>query len=61
VRTPYTFSILRYVHDPVTQEFINIGVAVYSREAGSCALSARRIMPASPGCSRRSMATGSGS
>jgi hypothetical protein len=34
VRTPYTFSILRYVHDPVTQEFINIGVAVYSREAG---------------------------
>lgn len=34
MRTPYTFSILRYVHDPVTQEFINIGVAVYSREAG---------------------------
>jgi hypothetical protein len=34
VRTPYTFSVLRYVHDPVTQEFINIGVAVYSREAG---------------------------
>jgi hypothetical protein len=23
---------LRYVHDPVTQEFVNIGVAVYSRE-----------------------------
>ena len=34
MRTPYTFSILRYVHDPVTREFINIGVAVYSREAG---------------------------
>jgi len=32
--TPYGFSALRYVHDPVTQEFINIGVAVYSREAG---------------------------
>lgn len=29
---PYIFSILRYVHDPVTQEFANIGVAVYSRE-----------------------------
>ncbi|MCC6392897.1 MAG: DUF3037 domain-containing protein [Bryobacterales bacterium] len=34
MRTPYSFSVLRYVHDAVTQEFINIGVAVYSREAG---------------------------
>lgn len=34
MRTPYSFSILRYVHDPVTQEFVNIGVAVYSGEAG---------------------------
>lgn len=34
MRTPYSFSILRYVHDPVTQEFINIGVAVYARESG---------------------------
>ncbi len=33
MKTPYSFSILRYVHDPVTQEFVNIGVAVYSREA----------------------------
>jgi hypothetical protein len=32
MKTPYTFSVLRYVHDPVTQEFINIGVAVYSPE-----------------------------
>ena len=30
VRVPYSFSILRYVHDSVTQEFLNIGVAVYS-------------------------------
>ena len=29
---PYSFSTLRYVHDPVTQEFVNIGVALYSRE-----------------------------
>jgi hypothetical protein len=29
----YSFSVLRYVHDPVTQEFINIGVAVFSPEA----------------------------
>ena len=34
MKTPYSFSILRYVHDAVTQEFVNIGVAVYSREAG---------------------------
>lgn len=33
MRTPYSFSVLRYLHDPVTQEFVNIGVAVYSAEA----------------------------
>jgi len=31
-KVPYGFSVLRYVHDPVTQEFANIGVAVYSPE-----------------------------
>ncbi|MGH9545330.1 MAG: DUF3037 domain-containing protein [Terriglobales bacterium] len=30
---PYSFSILRYVHDPATQEFVNIGVAVFSPQA----------------------------
>jgi hypothetical protein len=34
MKTPYSFSILRYIHDAVTQEFVNIGVAVYSRETG---------------------------
>lgn len=29
----YSFSVLRYVHDPVTREFVNIGVVVYSAEA----------------------------
>ncbi len=33
MKTAYSFSILRYVHDPVTQEFVNVGVAVYSAEA----------------------------
>ncbi|MDP3000365.1 MAG: DUF3037 domain-containing protein [Bryobacterales bacterium] len=33
MRVAYSFSVLRYVHDPVTQEFINIGVAVFSPEA----------------------------
>ena len=30
---PYTFSILRYIHDGVTAEFVNIGVAVYSGDS----------------------------
>jgi len=33
MRVAYSFSVLRYVHDPVTQEFVNIGVAVFSPEA----------------------------
>jgi Protein of unknown function (DUF3037) len=32
-KTPYSFSVLRYVHDPVSQEFANIGVAVFSTQA----------------------------
>jgi hypothetical protein len=28
----YSFSVLRYVHDPVTQEFANVGVAIYSND-----------------------------
>lgn len=30
----YSFSVLRYVHDPVTQEFVNVGIALFSPEAG---------------------------
>lgn len=29
-KTPYSFSVLRYVHDPVSLEFANVGVAVFS-------------------------------
>lgn len=32
MKTAYTFSVLRYVHDPVTAEFVNIGVALYAPE-----------------------------
>jgi hypothetical protein len=32
-KTPYTFVTLRYVHDPVTAEFINVGVALYAPKA----------------------------
>ncbi len=47
MKVPYSFSVLRYVHDPTTQEFVNIGVAVYSAEAGFlraiCTMNYRRI------------------
>ncbi len=33
MKVSYNFSVLRYVHDPVTQEFVNIGVAVLARDA----------------------------
>ncbi len=29
---PFEFAVLRYLHDPVTQEFLNIGVVLYSKE-----------------------------
>jgi hypothetical protein len=32
MKVKYKFSVLRYIHDPVTQEFVNIGVALYSEE-----------------------------
>jgi hypothetical protein len=33
MKAAYSFSVLRYIHDPTTQEFVNIGVAVFSAEA----------------------------
>jgi Protein of unknown function (DUF3037) len=30
----YQFSVLRYVHDTATQEFVNIGVAIFAPEIG---------------------------
>jgi len=31
---PYEFSVLRYIFDSLTQEFINVGVVLYSAEMG---------------------------
>lgn len=33
MRTAYSYTVLRYVHDTTTGEFVNVGVALYSREA----------------------------
>jgi len=30
---PYSYSVLRYIHDGVTAEFVNVGVAIYSVDA----------------------------
>src|SRR5262245_41904406 len=32
MKTRYTFSVLRYVHDPVSGEFANVGVILYAPE-----------------------------
>ncbi len=33
MKIPYTFSILRYVHDIVTGEFVNVGVILFAPKA----------------------------
>jgi hypothetical protein len=33
MKTPYTFCVLRYVHDVVSGEFVNVGVALYAPAA----------------------------
>jgi len=32
MNTPYTYTILRYVHDTMTGEFVNVGVALFAPE-----------------------------
>lgn len=32
MNTPYSFSVVRYVHDVVGGEFVNVGVAIYAPE-----------------------------
>ena len=51
--TPFTYSVLRYVHDITTGEFINAGVVLYSREASYASALCRstfgRLSKAFPG------------
>jgi hypothetical protein len=35
MKTPYIFSVLRYIYDPLTLEFVNVGIVVYSPETKS--------------------------
>jgi len=34
MKTSYTYTVLRYLHDMVTGEFLNVGLVVYAPEAG---------------------------
>ena len=33
MKTAYTYTVLRYVHDTATGEFVNVGVALYAPDA----------------------------
>jgi hypothetical protein len=49
----YTYTVLRYVHDTVTGEFVNVGVALHAPEVGYlsaiCRTTYRRVSAAFPG------------
>jgi hypothetical protein len=53
MKYPFTHTVLRYVHDTTTGEFINVGVAIYSREAryasAQCRSTFGRLSKAFPG------------
>lgn len=56
----YSTSVLRYVHDVVTGEFVNVGVLAYSREGGFIGLrltsDTKRIARVFPSASRSTCA-----
>ncbi|MGX6570184.1 DUF3037 domain-containing protein [Cupriavidus necator] len=43
-RKPYSYSILKYVHDVATGEFANVGVALYCHENGFFFFDCRRTL-----------------
>lgn len=49
----YSYTVLRYVHDTVTGEFVNVGVALHAPEVGYlsaiCRTTYRRVSAAFPG------------
>lgn len=53
MNTPYTYTILRYVHDTVTGEFVNVGVALFAPQAqyasALCRTTYGRLTNAFPG------------
>ncbi len=53
MKTAYSYTVLRYVHDTTSGEFVNVGVALYSREAryasALCRTTYGRLSKAFPG------------
>ncbi len=51
--TKYSYTVLRYVHDTMTGEFVNVGVALHAPDAGYlsaiCRTTYRRVSAAFPG------------
>ncbi len=47
MKMPYTFSVLRYVHDPLTTEFVNVGMALYAADAKYLSAICTPTMPGS--------------
>jgi hypothetical protein len=51
--TKYSYTVLRYLHDTVTGEFVNVGVALFAPEVGYlsalCRTTYRRVSSAFPG------------
>ena len=49
----YSYTVLRYVHDTMTGEFVNVGVALHAPDAGYlsaiCRTTYRRVSAAFPG------------
>ena len=43
-RTPYTYVLLRYRHDPLAGEFANVGVLVHAPRSGFLGVRVRRTM-----------------
>jgi hypothetical protein len=59
-RYPYSYSVLRYVHDVATAEFVNVGIAVHCNELNffqvSCRTTLGRISEFFPDLSARRFA-----
>lgn len=55
-KQPYTFTVLRYLHDVVTDEFVNVGVLLHESKTGSVHSKLRtsmgRVRAAFPGLDR---------
>ena len=53
MKTAYTYTVLRYVHDTATGEFVNVGVVLYAREvryaSAQCRTTIGRLSKAFPG------------